>query len=78
MDGVVKEAKKFNAQVVSFPELYLTGYAVSPEEVCLLSQEFNSNYLKEVGLIAEKYQIAIVCPYPEKSVIDGNIHFLIQ
>jgi predicted amidohydrolase len=75
MDGVVKEAKKFNAQVVSFPELYLTGYAVSPEEVCLLSQEFNSNYLKEVGLIAEKYQIAIVCPYPEKSVIDGNIHF---
>lgn len=75
MSLVAEEAKKYNAQVVSFPELYLTGYAVSPEEVCLLAQELNGSLLKEVALIAERHQIAIICPYPEKSIIDENTHY---
>lgn len=75
MEEVVKEAKQFNAQLISFPELYLTGYAVSPTEVHQLAQTGNSQILTQVAQIAKNHQIAIICPYPEKAIVNGEIHY---
>ena len=41
MEEAVTAAKEFNAQLISFPELYLTGYAVSPTEVHQLAQTYD-------------------------------------
>ena len=32
LEKAVKEAKKFNVQLLSFPELYIPGYTLSPAE----------------------------------------------
>ena len=33
LEEVLKQAKKYNVQLISFPELYLTGYALTPDLV---------------------------------------------
>lgn len=75
MEEVVQGAKQFSAQLISFPELYLTGYAVSPTEVHQLAQTEDSQILTQVAQIAKDYQIAIICPYPEKAIINGKTHY---
>ena len=75
MEEAVKEAKQFNAQLISFPELFLTGYAVSPAEAHDLAQANNSQTLGKVAEIAKNNKIAIICPYPEKAVINGETHY---
>ncbi len=75
MAEAVKAAKQFNAQLISFPELYLTGYAVSPTEVHQLAQTQDSQTLAKVAQIAKDHRIAIICPYPEKAVINGQTHY---
>jgi len=75
MVEAVKAAKRFNAQLISFPELYLTGYAVSPNEVHQLAQTCDSPTLAKVAQIAKDHQIAIICPYPEKAIINGETYY---
>jgi predicted amidohydrolase len=75
MEEAVTAAKKFDAQLISFPELYLTGYAVSPTEVHQLAQTYDGPILAQVARIAKDHQIAIICPYPEKAIIKGETHY---
>jgi predicted amidohydrolase len=66
----VKHAKKFDAQVISFPELYLTGYALSPKMGQNLAVYKTSPFIKKAQDIAKKYNIAIILPYAEKAKDD--------
>lgn len=75
MEEAVKAAKQFGAQLISFPELYLTGYAVSPTKVHQLAQTGDSQTLEQVAQMAKDYQIALICPYPEKAIVNGETHY---
>jgi predicted amidohydrolase len=75
-DGV-KIAKEHEAQLISFPELFLTGYAFKEAnptawEVALT---FDCPTIIRIQEIAKKYEIAIICPYPEKAEVAGKMRY---
>jgi predicted amidohydrolase len=63
---------EYNAHIISFPELFLSGYAFENNEVaydvCLSVDEA----LSFVAPIAKEIGIAIICPYPEKGIVDDK------
>lgn len=75
MEEAVVAAKKFDSQLISFAELYLTGYAVSPKEAHSLAETCDGKNLKRVAGIARENEIAIICPYPEKATVNGQTHY---
>jgi len=75
LEEVVKQAKKYDAQVISFPELYMTGYALNPALVKQLAEEINGPSVRKVSEIARDNDIAIVFPYPEKDSSSGELAY---
>jgi predicted amidohydrolase len=75
MEEAVKAAKKFDAQLISFPELYVTGYAVSPQEAHQFAEASDGPTIMRVAQIAREKEIAIVCPYPEKATVNDETHY---
>ncbi len=70
-------AKNHGAHLISFPELFLTGYAFkesnpTAHEACIF---YDSLIIKRVQKIAAENQIAIICPYPEKALIAGKMRY---
>lgn len=75
LEEVAKQAKKYDAQLISFPELYLTGYALSPDLVKQLAEEVNGPSVRKVSEIARDNDIAIIFPYPERDSSSGEVHY---
>ena len=75
MEEVVKEANFFDAQLISFPELFVTGYAVSPEQAHQFAETSDGPTITRVAEIAKENGIAIICPYPEKATVNGETHY---
>jgi predicted amidohydrolase len=75
LEEVVKQAKKYDVQLISFPELYMTGYALNSELVKQLAEEINGPSAKKVSEIAKDNNMAIIFPYPEKDSSLGNVHY---
>ncbi|AKB18081.1 MULTISPECIES: carbon-nitrogen hydrolase family protein [unclassified Methanosarcina] len=75
LEEVSKQAKKYDAQLIIFPELYLTGYALSPDLVKQLAEEVNGPSLRKVSKIARDNDIAIIFPYPERDSSSGEVHY---
>ncbi len=69
LEGAVETAKSFGAQLLSFPELYLSGYALSPTVAHELAMDADSPYLARVAQCARKNDVGIICPYPEKAAV---------
>lgn len=73
--GAAIASKDYQAQLISFPELFLTGYAFESNqtayEVCQTVEEMK----KMLSPIAQKNQIAILCPYPEKAFVEEKTHY---
>lgn len=65
--NAVKQAKKYQVQLISFPELYLTGYSLDPKLAQQLSIRKDSDYIKKIQKLAKDNQIAIILPYAEKA-----------
>lgn len=65
--SAVMKAKKYQVQLISFPELYLTGYSLDPQLAQKLSVYKNSEYIKRVQQVAKNNQMAIILPYAEKA-----------
>ncbi|NET58257.1 MAG: hypothetical protein F6K47_19500, partial [Symploca sp. SIO2E6] len=64
-------AKQYNVQLITFPELFLTGYQFPDEEnngkeVAKAAAEFiqSNNYHQKIQDIADKQAINVVCPMP--------------
>ena len=72
LEEVVKESKKYEAQLISFPELYLTGYALNPDLVKQLAEEVNGSSIRKVSEIAKDSDMAIIFPYPERDSKSGK------
>jgi predicted amidohydrolase len=75
LEEIVKQAKKYDAQLISFPELYLTGYALNPELVKQLAEEINGPSVRKVFEVAKENDIAIIFPYPERDSSQGEVRY---
>lgn len=75
LEDVVKQAKKYDAQIISFPELYLTGYALNPELVKQLAEEVNGPSVRKVSEVAKDNDMAIIFPYPERDSSPGEVRY---
>lgn len=75
LSQAVQEAKRFEAQLISFPELYVEGYTMTPEVMHELAEPFDGPNLTRVREIAEEHNMAIVCPYSEKDESSGERRF---
>jgi predicted amidohydrolase len=75
LQRVVSEAKKFQAQIISFPELYLSGYALNTQLVQELAEPIDGPSLGRVKQIAREQGMAIICPYPERDSSQGTVRY---
>jgi predicted amidohydrolase len=64
---VARLAKKQGAHLLGLPELYLTGYALSPKLAQPLAQTVSGLAIRRARAIAKKHKLAILLPYPEKA-----------
>ncbi len=73
--SAVDLALAYGAQLISFPELYLSGYAVPPEELYALAMEPGDETLGQVAAIAAEKRIGVICPYPERAEVAGETRY---
>lgn len=72
MEKVLKTANSYQVHLVSFPELYITGYSITKDELALLAESNDGAIITQACALAKKYGVGIVYPYPEKSVEKGK------
>ena len=65
MERVAGQARTRGAEVVLFPEMFVTGYSIGPSAVRALAQSSEGAYRHAVAQIARSVGIAIVFGYPE-------------
>lgn len=75
LQEIVLVAKKYDVQLISFPELYLTGYALSPKMVKELAQANDGPAIIQVGELAKQHRMGIVFPYAEVAVEQGKNYY---
>lgn len=71
----VAEAKSFDAQLISFPELYMEGYTMTAKVIRELAEPVDGPSITRVREIAEENNIAIICPYAERDDSSGEVRF---
>ena len=73
LEEAVNEAKQFNAHLISFPELYIEGYTMTPDVIKELAETANGKSITLVRDIAKEHDIGIICPYAEKDESSGDV-----
>ena len=66
LEEAVKQAKKFDVQLLSFPELYVTGYTLSPDDAKKAAEYKTGPSITKACEIAKKFNMALLVPYAEK------------
>lgn len=66
LEEAVNLAKKFDVQLLSFPELYVPGYTLSPEDARRIAEYKNGSSITKAREIAKKNNMALLVPYAEK------------
>jgi len=73
LENVVKLAKARGVQLLSFPELYIPGYTLSPEMARKVAEYKNGPSITKGCEIAKANNMAILLPYAEKvDMPDGS------
>lgn len=75
LEVVAAIAKSYGAQLLAFPELYLSGYIVTPEVAHALAEPSDGPRLERVAATARRHGLALACPYPERAVVGGIERF---
>ncbi len=66
LEEAIKLAKKFDVQLLSFPELYVTGYTLSPDDAKKVAEYKDGPSITKACELANKFNIALIVPYAEK------------
>lgn len=61
----IKTAKEKNADYILFPELFLSGYVMSPK-LYDLAEPVTGNSIRTIAKAAEEHHIGVIVGYPEK------------
>ncbi|WP_216905348.1 carbon-nitrogen hydrolase family protein [Synechococcus sp. CCY 0621] len=75
LELVCGEASGHGVQLLAFPELYLTGYIVTPAIVRELAEPVDGPSLRRVAAAARQHGLAVACPYAERATVAGEVHF---
>jgi predicted amidohydrolase len=76
LENAVKEAKKYNVQLLSFPELYLPGYTLDPASAKKVTEFKDGPSITRARAIAKKNKMALFVPYAEKAKDkDGELKY---
>lgn len=68
LEEAVARAADYNVQLLAFPELYLSGYTLSPEQAREVSEPADGPSIGKCCQIARDAGIALLVPYGEKLV----------
>lgn len=74
LQNVAKKATEYGVHLLSFPELYLSGYDVTDAETAhkLAEDLQHEGILDAVADTAKANELAIICPYPEAATVAGE------
>jgi predicted amidohydrolase len=75
LEAVAALAARHQAQLLAFPELYLSGYIVTPALARVLAEPLEGAGLRRVAAAARRHGLAIACPYPERATVGGEERF---
>lgn len=75
LEAVSAHAVELQVQLLAFPELYLSGYIVTPELARQLAEPVDGPSLRRVAACARRHGLAIACPYPERAMVAGGERF---
>ena len=75
LEQVAALAATQQVQLLAFPELYLSGYIVTPELARHLAEPVDGPSLQRVARAARTQRLAIACPYPERAWVGGEERF---
>ncbi len=76
LERAVAAAARFGVQLLSFPELYTSGYTMTPQQARQVAQTKDGPLVKHCQAIAKKYGMALIVPYAEKAPgPDGKPHY---
>lgn len=67
LEKVAGLAKKRGVQLLSFPELYVTGYTLSPEQAKKVAEFKDGPSITRARKVAKKLNMALIVPYAEKA-----------
>lgn len=74
LEEAVKLAKRYNVQLLSFPELYIPGYTLSPEEAKKVAEYKNGSSITKAMEVAMENNMALIVPYAEKTDEPDGTH----
>ena len=66
MKEKIRHASLLGAQLIVFPELYVTGYHMSHDEARRLAQPRSGSYFSELSAAAKEAGVAVLYGYPER------------
>lgn len=71
---VAAKASEYGVHLLSFPELFLTGYDVTDAATAheLAESIQSEGILEQVAAAAKENRLAIICPYPEAATVAGE------
>ncbi|MCP9841640.1 carbon-nitrogen hydrolase family protein [Synechococcus sp. J7-Johnson] len=75
LEAVCAIAVERQVQLLAFPELYLSGYIVTPELARRLAEPVDGPSLQRVAAAARLHNLALACPYPERAQVAGEERF---
>jgi len=66
LERAVKEAALYKVQVLTFPELYVPGYTLSPETAKQVAEYKDGPSILQARRVAKEHRMALIVPYAEK------------
>ncbi|MFN5219776.1 MAG: nitrilase-related carbon-nitrogen hydrolase [Cyanobacteriota bacterium] len=72
LEHVCALAAAQGAQLLAFPELYLSGYIVTPALARRRAELLEGPSLARVAAAARRHRLAVACPYPERAWVAGE------
>ncbi|KEF42185.1 MAG: nitrilase [Cyanobium sp. CACIAM 14] len=75
LEQVCALAAAHGVQLLAFPELYLTGYIVTPAIVRELAEGVDGPSLGRVAAAARRHGLAVACPFAERATVAGAERF---
>ncbi|MBU1118828.1 carbon-nitrogen hydrolase family protein [Patescibacteria group bacterium] len=75
LEEAVKEAKKYDVQLLSFPELYVPGYTLSSDDAKKVAEYKDGPSISKARQVAKANNMALLVPYAEKADIEGETKY---
>ncbi len=73
LEMVARKAQKHGIQLLAFPELYVPGYTLSPEEAKNTAEFRDGPSITRARKLAKELNMAMLVPYAEKAMVKSEM-----